>query len=80
MKSLLIVGDLQVLDQPQVDAHPHAGEQVQRLFAADRLGRAENAVGPADAVVQVLAAFLDQERPGLPLVVDDHRDRLRRLA
>ena len=45
--------NLQVADQAQVDAHPHAGEQVHRLFAADRLRGAENAVGAADAVVQV---------------------------
>ena len=53
MKSSLTVGIAQVVDQAQVDAHPHAGEQVHRLFGADRLRRAENAVGPADAVVQV---------------------------
>ena len=72
--------DLQVVDQAQVHAHPHAGEQVHRLFGADRLGGAQDAVGPADAVVQVLVALLDQEVAGLALVVDDARARRRRPA
>ena len=64
MNSSLTVGDLQVLDQPQVHPHPHAGEQVHGLFRADRLRGAEDAVGPADAVVQVLVALLDEELRG----------------
>ena len=44
-----------------------------RLFGADRLRGAEDAVGPAHAVVQVLVALLDEELAGLALVVDDHR-------
>ena len=39
-------GDLQVVDQAQVDAHPHAGEQVHRLFGADRLRGAQECRRP----------------------------------
>ena len=73
MNSSLTVGISRSSDQPQVHAHPHAGKQVHGLFGADRLRGAEDAVGPAHAVVQVLVALLDEELAGLALVVDDHR-------
>ena len=41
---------------------------------------AQDAVGPAHAVVQVLVAFLDEELAGLALVVDDHRHDVAHLA
>ena len=65
-------GDLQIGDQAQIDAHPDAGEQVHGFFAADRLRRAEDAVGAADPIVQVLLALADQELAGPPFVVDQH--------
>ena len=37
------------------------------LFGADRLGRAQNAVGPAHPIVQVFVAFADQEVAGTAL-------------
>ena len=72
-EKLVDVGDLQVRNQAQIHAHADAGKQVHRLFGTDRLRGPQDAVGPAHAVVQVLLAFLDQELPGLPFVVDDHR-------
>ena len=80
MNSLLTRGNLQVVDQAQVHAHPHAREQVHRLFGADRLRGAQDAVGPAHAVVQVLLALADQEVAGLALVVDEHRHDVADLA
>ena len=51
-----------------------------RLLGSDRLGGAEDAVGAAHAVVQVLVAFLDEELPRLALVVDNHRHDVAHLA
>src|SRR3954453_14386273 len=44
--------DRHVADESEVYAHAQAGEQVHGLFAADRLRRAQDAVGAADAVVE----------------------------
>ncbi len=52
---------------------------MQGLFAADGLGGAQNAKGPAYTVMQVLEAFLDQELPRLTLVVDHGRDHFAHL-
>jgi hypothetical protein len=38
--------NLQIFDQAEVDSHPHARQQVHRLFRADGLSILENAVGP----------------------------------
>ena len=73
MNSLLTVGISRSPIRPRLIAHPHAGEQVHRLFGADRLGRPQDAVGPAHAVVQRLLAFANEKVAGLPLVVDQHR-------
>src|SRR5262245_5151366 len=47
---------------------------MQRLFARDGLGRAQYAIGSTHAIVQVLAAFFDEKRPRLTLVIDDDRN------
>ncbi len=65
-------GNLQIANQSQIDPHPHARQQVHGFFTADRLGRAEDAVGPADAIVQVLLAFPDQELARTTFVIDQH--------
>ena len=44
-----------------------------RLFGADRLGGAEDAVGAADPVVERFLALADEEVAGLAFVVDEHR-------
>lgn len=38
-------GDLQILNQAEIDSHAEAGEEVHGLFGADGLGGAEEAVG-----------------------------------
>ena len=38
-EELIDLGDLQIPDQTQVDAHPHAGQQEHRFFAADLSAR-----------------------------------------
>ena len=58
-------GDRHVANQAEIHAHPQAGEQVHRFFGADRLGGAEDAVGPAHAVVQRFLALADEEVAGL---------------
>ncbi len=63
-------GNGDVADQAQIDAHPHAGQQLHRLFAADRLGGAQQAVRAAHAVVQFPAALVDQVLASLALVLD----------
>lgn len=62
-----------VADEAEIDAHSQARKQVHRFFAADRLGRAKNAVRAADAVVQCFLTFADEEIAGLALVVDKYR-------
>ena len=46
-------------------------KQEHGLFAGDRLGRLEDAVGPADLVVQVLPPLGEQGLAGRPLVLED---------
>ena len=67
-------GDRQVVDQPQVDPHPHARKQKHRFFAGDRLGGLQDAIGPADLVVQVLPALGEQGLAGRALVLEDLGD------
>ena len=62
-------GDFEVVDQSKIDSHADTREQVHRLFGADSLGRAEDAVGAAYAVVERLLALADQEVAGLALVL-----------
>src|SRR5690606_5229255 len=52
-------GDLEAVDQAQIDSHADAGEQVHRLFGGDRLRAAEDPVGPRDLIVQPLAVLAD---------------------
>ena len=66
-------GNFQFADQPQIDPHSHAGQQVQRLFGADRLCGPQNAERPADPIVQRLVTLANQELAGLPFIVDQHR-------
>ena len=69
-----------VANQTQIDTHPHARQQMHRFFAADGLSAAENAVGAADSIVQVLLAFADQVLASSPLVVDQDRDDVTDLS
>ena len=70
-KELVDCGDLEILDESQVDAHADAREQVHCLFTANSLSVAEDSVGATDLVVKVLLAFADEEFTGLAFVVDD---------
>ena len=64
--------DFEVADQSQVDAHPHAREQVHGLFARDGLRCAENPVSAADAIVQIFLALANQVIARFALVIDQH--------
>ena len=66
------VGDLHVADQTQEHPHADAGEELHRLLGRDRLGRPQDAVGPAHLIVHVLLCLSDQKLAGPPLVVDQH--------
>ena len=79
MNSSLTVGIWQIVDQAQVDAHPHAREQVHGLFGADRLGVLQRAIGPRTLVVQRLAILLNQRIPHIAFVRDDARDDVSRF-
>src|SRR5208337_583811 len=72
-EELVDVGDSQVGNETEIHAHADAGKQVHGLFGTDGLRGPQDTVCPAHAVVQVLLAFLDQELPGLPFIVDNHR-------
>lgn len=70
-EELVDCGNFHVADEAEVDAHSQAGKQVHRFFAADRLGRAEDAVRAAHAVVECFLAFADEEIAGLAFVIDE---------
>ena len=67
------VGELDVADQPEEHPHAHPREELHGLLVADRLGGAEDAVGPAHLIVDVLLRLTDEKVAGPPLVVDEHR-------
>ena len=54
-------GNFQILDQPQIHTHPHAGKEVHRLFGTYRLCRAEDAVCSTHTIMKVLVTLADEE-------------------
>ncbi len=69
MNSSLTVAIERSSIRPQVDPHPHARQQKHGLFAGDRLGRLQDAIRPADLVVQVLRPLGEQRLAGRALVL-----------
>ena len=69
-EKLVDLSDFQVVDQAEVDPHPHARQQQHRFFAGDRVSGFQNSISTTDLVVQHLAAFGQEGLPCFAFVFD----------
>ena len=70
------LSDFEVVDQAEVDPHPHARQQQHRFFAGDRVSGFQNSISPTDLVVQHLAAFCQEGLTGFSFIFDELGDHV----